>query len=104
MLVDWSACLRVLQDVYSDLGFIFTDTLKKNGIQISMDGRGRFRDNIFVERLWWTLKYHYLYLNAFANGLKDWFKYYNQERFHQSLEDWTPDEIYYMKQELKKAA
>ena len=88
----------------------FTDTLKKNGIQISMDGRGRFRDNIFVERLWWTLKYHYLYLNAFANGLKlrhglkDWFKYYNQERFHQSLEDWTPDEIYYMKQELKKAA
>ncbi len=88
----------------------FTGTLKKNDIQISMDGRGRFRDNIFIERLWWTLKYHYLYLKAFANGLelrhglKDWFKYYNQERFHQSLQDWTPDEIYFKRQELMRAA
>lgn len=88
----------------------FTGTLKKNGIRISMDGRGRFRDNIFIERLWWTLKYHYLYLKAFANGLelrhglKEWFPYYNNERFHQSLEEWTPDEIYFKKQELKKAA
>jgi putative transposase len=88
----------------------FTGTLKKNDIQISMDGRGRFRDNIFIERLWWTLKYHYLYLKTFADGLelrhglKDWFKYYNQERFHQSLQDWTPDEIYFKRQELMKAA
>ena len=88
----------------------FTDVLKSNEIQISMDGRGRFQDNIFIERLWWTLKYHYFYLRTFENGsmlrngLKKWFQYYNQERFHQSLEDWTPDEIYFMKQELKKVA
>jgi putative transposase len=88
----------------------FTGTLKTNHIQISMDGRGRFQDNIFIERLWWTLKYHYFYLRTFNNGseirkgLKKWFQYYNQERFHQSLENWTPDEIYFMKQELKKAA
>ncbi len=75
-----------------------------------MDGRGRFQDNIFIERLWWTLKYHYFYLRTFDNGsmlrkgLKEWFQYYNQERFHQSLEGWTPDEIYFMKKELKKVA
>jgi putative transposase len=88
----------------------FTDTLKDNDIKISMDGRGRFQDDIFIERLWWTLKYHYFYLRTFnngpelRNGLKKWFQYYNQERFHQSLEDWTPDEIYFMEQELKKVA
>jgi len=88
----------------------FTNVLKDNDIQISMDGRGRFQDNIFIERLWWTLKYHYFYLRTFEcgsklrNGLRDWFQYYNRERFHQSLEDWTPDEIYFMKQELKKVA
>jgi putative transposase len=88
----------------------FTDVLKSNDIQISMDGRGRFQDNIFIERLWWTLKYHYFYLRTFDNGsmlrkgLRKWFQYYNQERFHQSLEGWTPDEIYFMKQELEKVA
>lgn len=88
----------------------FIKVLKTNGIRISMDGRGRFLDNIFIERLWWTLKYHYLYLRAFNNGadlrqgLRAWFEYYNQERFHQSLGDWTPDEIYFKKQEVGIAA
>ena len=88
----------------------FINVLKRNNIKISMDGRGRFQDNIFIERLWWTVKYQYLYLRAFDNGkelkkgLTKWFRYYNQDRFHQSLEDWTPDEIYFMKQELKKVA
>ena len=88
----------------------FTKVLKENNIKISMDGRGRFQDNIFIERLWWTVKYQYLYLRAFEGGkdlkkgLKKWFQFYNQDRFHQSLEDWTPDEIYFMKQELKKVA
>lgn len=88
----------------------FINVLKRNNIKISMDGRGRFQDNIFIERLWWTVKYQYLYLRAFDNGkelkkgLTKWFQYYNQDRFHQSLEDWTPDEIYFMKQELKKVA
>jgi len=88
----------------------FTKVLKENNIKISMDGRGRFQDNIFIERLWWTVKYQYLYLRAFEGGkdlrkgLEKWFQFYNQDRFHQSLEDWTPDEIYFMKQELKKVA
>ena len=65
-----------------------------------MDGRGRYQDNIFIERLWWTVKYHYLYLHTFNNGaelrcgLKNWFNFYNRERFHQSLDDKTPNEVY----------
>jgi putative transposase len=88
----------------------FIKVLKINGIKISMDGRGRCMDNIFVERLWWTVKYHYLYLYSFENGielqkgLRNWFEYYNLERFHQSLEDWTPDEIYFKRQRLRSAA
>ena len=78
----------------------FTKTLEDNDIRISMDGRGNFRDNIFIERLWWTVKYQYLYLHAFNDGaelrrgLRDWFRFYNKERFHQSLDDKTPDEVY----------
>jgi putative transposase len=79
----------------------FTDLLKDHEIQISMDGRGRVQDNIFIERLWWTLKYHYVYLRSFDNGselrkgLRDWFRFYNRERSHQALDDRTPDEVYY---------
>ena len=79
----------------------FTELLESNGIKISMDGRGRFYDNIFVERLWWTVKHQYLYLQAFENGvelrqgLQGWFLFYNQERPHQSLNNRTPDEAYF---------
>lgn len=79
----------------------FTDTLKTWGVKISMDGRGRVQDNIFIERLWWSLKYHYVYLHEFENGsalrqgLKEWLAFYNQERFHQALDDQTPDEVYF---------
>jgi len=79
----------------------FTDVLKHHNIKISMDGRGRVQDNIFIERLWWTLKYHYLYLHAFddgtqlRNGLTEWFRFYNQDRSHQALDNLTPDEVYY---------
>ena len=88
----------------------FTNELKAHGIKISMDGRGRFQDNIFIERLWWTVKHHYLYLRVFNNGsdlrkgLKHWFEYYNQERFHQSLGDLTPDEVYFKERKWQKAA
>lgn len=87
----------------------FIDVLKTNDIKISMDGRGRCMDNIFIERLWWTVKYHYLYLHSFENGsqlrkgLRSWFEYYNQKRFHQSLHRMTPDECYF-KEQLKQAA
>jgi putative transposase len=79
----------------------FTDLLKHHHINISMDGRGRVQDNIFIERLWWTLKYQYLYLWSFDNGLQlrqgldQWFHFYNQERSHQALDNLTPDEVYY---------
>ena len=88
----------------------FTGELEKHGIKISMDGRGRFQDNIFVERLWWTVKHHYIYLKTFDNGsdlrkgLKRWFTYYNHERFHQSLANLTPDEVYFKEGEWLKAA
>ncbi len=89
----------------------FTDVLKHHGISISMDGRGRAQDNIFIERLWWTVKYHYLYLHAFdngtqlRNGLTEWFRFYNQDRFHQALDNLTPDEVYYdLPHPFKKAA
>jgi len=79
----------------------FTDVLKSHHVQISMDGRGRVQDNIFIERLWWTLKYQYLYLWSFNNGtelrqgLGQWFKFYNAERSHQALDNLTPDEVYF---------
>jgi putative transposase len=79
----------------------FTQVLKDNQVAISMDGRGRCQDNIFVERLWWTLKHQYIYLHSFdtgktlRRGLAWWIRYYNQERGHSSLDDKTPDEVYY---------
>jgi putative transposase len=79
----------------------FTDTLKRHDIKISMDGRGRVQDNIFIERLWWTVKHHYIYLHVFDNGtqlrtgLGQWFKHYNCERSHQALDNLTPDEVYF---------
>jgi putative transposase len=79
----------------------FTDLLKSHEVQISMDGRGRVQDNIFIERLWWSIKYQYLYLWTFDNGtqlrqgLSQWFQLYNQERSHQALDNLTPDEVYY---------
>lgn len=85
---------------------IFTGVLKSHAIKISMDGRGRFHDNIFIERLWWTVKYQYLYLHDFENGtqlrqgLKRWFEFYNQERPHQGLADYTPNEVYFQERIL----
>jgi putative transposase len=78
----------------------FTGLLDQHQIRISMDGRGRVQDNIFIERLWWTTKYQYLYLRSFDNGselrfgLQGWFRFYNQERPHQTFDILTPDEVY----------
>lgn len=88
----------------------FTDVLKGHDIQISMDGKGCYRDNIFVERLWRTVKYEHLYTRTFSNvgdvrqSLIPWFDWYNQERFHQRLENLTPDEVYYQNQSIPQAA
>ncbi|NEP18255.1 MAG: IS3 family transposase, partial [Leptolyngbya sp. SIO4C1] len=78
----------------------FTGTLQDAGVQISMDGRGRYLDNIFIERLWRTVKHECIYLHAPATGtalnalLKRWIHYYNQQRPHQSLNYQTPHEFY----------
>jgi len=78
----------------------FTGTLKRHAITISMDGKGRCMDNIFVERLWRSLKYEEVYLNAYASvaaakaGIGAWLGFYNHERQHQSLGYRTPQQIY----------
>jgi len=78
----------------------FTTTLKRHEIAISMDGKGRCMDNIFVERLWRSLKYEEVYLNAYATvaeartGIGAWLSFYNDERQHQSLGYRTPRQIY----------
>ena len=78
----------------------FTGVLKAHGIAISMDGRGRALDNIFVERLWRSVKYEDVYLKGYANpmelmiGLTEYFVFYNDERPHQSLGNRTPTEVY----------
>jgi putative transposase len=79
---------------------VFTEILKNEGIQISMDGKGRAIDNIFIERLWRSVKYENIYLHAYQDGvelyqgLEKYFDFYNTERFHQSLNYKTPDMIY----------
>jgi len=79
----------------------FTGQLKARGIAISMDGRGRFLDNIFIERLWRAVKYEEVYLHAYENGrdahdgLGRYFPFYNVERPHQSLDYRTPSEVYF---------
>jgi putative transposase len=78
----------------------FTDVLKSKGIAISMDGRGRAMDNIFIERLWRTVKYEDIYLHDYrtmqeaCEGIKKYFEYYNDERQHQSMGYKTPREVY----------
>ncbi len=79
---------------------VFTDKLRERGIRISMDGRGRALDNIFVERLWRSVKYEEVYLKDYRSvmeavqGLRAYFEFYNGERLHQSLNYQTPEAVY----------
>lgn len=81
----------------------YTGALKEKEIKISMDGRGRYLDNIFVERLWRTVKYENVYLNSYLDiheaqvGLKDYFDFYNHRRRHSSLNKQTPAQVYFKK-------
>ena len=78
----------------------FTGMLQDAGVRISMDGRGRWMDNVFIERLWRSLKYECVYLHAFETGselragLSRWIDYYNVRRPHSTLAGRTPDEAY----------
>lgn len=79
---------------------LFTSVLKAKNVAISMDGKGRAIDNIFIERLWRTVKYEHVYLHVAEDGLKlyeglcDYFLFYNKERTHQSLNYQTPAQFY----------
>jgi len=79
----------------------FTQMLETEGVRISMDGRGRVYDNIFIERLWRTVKYEEVYLYDYESireakeRLNTYFRFYNQERFHRSLNRHTPAAIYF---------
>lgn len=80
----------------------FTGVLEQAGIKISMDGRGRAMDNIFIERFWRNVKYEDIYLHGYATpielrkGLNSYFDFYNNRRLHQSLDYMTPSEVYAM--------
>jgi putative transposase len=114
MNVEW--CAQVYQDTIDDFGCpeilntdqgsqftspIFTKISLDNEIKISMDGKGRALDNIYIERFWRALKYEHIYLNP-ANGgielyegVKKYIHFYNRNRRHTSINDQTPDEFYY---------
>lgn len=113
MSAEW--CTEVLKEAIKNYGIpeifntdqgsqftseVFINTLIDNGIKISMDGKGRALDNIFIERLWRSVKYENVYLNVYENGLSLWkgldqyFQFYNQERLHQSLDYHTPKQKY----------
>ena len=93
----------------TDQGAQFTseawvDEMKQHqGLKISMDGKGRWIDNVFIERLWWSLKYEDVYLRSYETpraverGIAEWFYAYNAERPHSALKDETPDETYFGK-------
>ncbi len=86
----------------------FTQVLESREIKISMDGKGCWVDNVFIERVWRSLKYEEVYLNAYESvpeaeqRIGQYFAYYNTERFHQSLSNKTPDAVYYAN--VQKAA
>lgn len=86
----------------------WTTLLKENGIAISMDGKGRWIDNVIIERFWRSIKYEDIFLKSYENprelgkGIRAYINRYNTRRPHESLADETPDEVYY--KEIKKAA
>ena len=88
----------------------FTGFLKEHGIKISMDGKGSWRDNVFIERLWRSVKYEDIYLRAYGSvsevktGLNRYFNFYNSRRPHSSLDGQTPDQVYFRTLPQIKAA
>jgi len=83
----------------------FTAVLKKSGVKISMDGKGRWVDNVFIERLWRSVKYEEVYLKAYDDlpharqSLKNYLEFYNQERRHYGIDRTTPDKLYFGNQQ-----
>lgn len=84
-------------------GDAWTGALKEAGVRISMDGKGRWMDNVFIERLWRSLKYEDIYLREYLDlaelhdGVFSWMHFYNHERYHQSLDNETPWSVWQAK-------
>jgi putative transposase len=114
--MDTAFCLEALEEAFAKYGQpeifntdqgsqftseAFTQVLKGRGIQISMDGKGSWRDNVFVERLWRSIKYEEVYLHAYESvsqakaGIARYIGFYNERRPHSSLDKKTPDEFYF---------
>ena len=123
--MDASFCIEALEDAIQRFGppeifntdqgsqftsDSFTSVLKAHGVKISMDGKGRWVDNVFIERLWRSVKYEEVYLKAYQTmqearqSLRSYFIFYNQSRLHQTLDYQTPDMVYFGKPEVKLAA
>ncbi len=114
--MDTGFCIEALQEAFARHGqpeifntdqgsqftsVAFTDELKARGVAISMDGKGSWRDNVFVERLWRSIKYEEVYLHAYDSvssaraGIARYIAFYNTRRPHSSLDKMTPDEFYF---------
>lgn len=123
--MDAAPCVEVLEEALSRYGkpeifnsdqgsqftsHDFTKVLLDHKIQISMDGKGAWRDNIFIERLWRSVKYEEVYLKAYDSvagaraSIGKYIDFYNHKRPHSSLDDKTPDEVYFNKIALPEAA
>ena len=123
--LDTEACVEALEDALERYGApaifntdqgaqytseAFTTILQAHGITISMDGKGRWVDNVFVERLWRSVKYEDVYLRAYETpaalrtGLTAYFTFYNTERGHQTLNRQTPDAVYFGQPQVGTAA
>jgi len=112
--LDTDFCIEALQEAFKKgrpeifntdqgtqfTGEAFTSILKSHGVKISMDGKGSYNDNLFIERLWRTVKYEEVYLKAYQDGkeamagISDYFRFYNSERPHQALGYRTPAEVF----------
>ena len=123
--MDTSFCIEALDEALSQYGKpeifntdqgsqftseAFTGRLKDEGIKISMDGKGRWADNVFVERIWRSLKYEHVYLHAYESvgearhKIGSYFTFYNSKRPHSSLGAQTPDQVYFHRPQEAKAA
>jgi len=89
---------------------VFTETLRTRDISISMDGKGRWMDNVFIERLWKSVKYEDIYIKAYGSmtevrkGLASYFQFYNEKRWHQNFDRKTPSMVYSDSLAQKQAA
>ncbi len=122
--LDPSFCLEALEEALQSYGVpeifntdqgsqftseAFTGILNSQGIRISMDGRGRWMDNVFIERLWKSVKYEEVYLKAYSSiaearrELEVYFELYNRRRHHQGLDNRTPDEVYWSSRPVTQA-